>query len=891
MTTNDPFISVIVAAYNVSQYITATLKSFELQTSGLDRIEIIIVNDGSTDNTLEIAKAWAGNRDNVVVLDKKNGGAASARKLGIESASGTWVTSVDPDDILDSRYFDSIFEFLKLDTANRSNLLVTRILSLNDETGRTTDNHPLRFRFKHGTRIVSLVDEPDMIQLGATALLRRDVLIENGLNYDVRIEPTFEDAHLIGRYLATFQEPLVGVIPRAKYYYRKRADASSLVQSSWSKHERFSTVLRFGYLDLLRQVEWTYGYVPTWAQNMVLYDIFWYFKEDASQYSRAAWIDDELRQEFLGLLQNLFEYISVATIKRFWINPVWWTLRQVLITYFKCDANELRVIKWSSSDKKNESNFTILQHPEYNPSVEIWYNGELVAPNSENYVLHTFFGVPMLREYSFTVPRGRGKYTFIADEVRYSAAKAYTKVPSVNINHSKIQLSWDAASTAGTVRQPYPLRRIKNVQKTIRLRSLTTGSSSYEVLKAGLVSYASNKIKKAKKARAQILLNRILVDAKKHEVRLKYANAWCIMDRPDKADDNGEHFYRFLMNNHPEVNAFFVLKKSSSDWNRLQAEGFNLLEPGSNELSYAILNADYRISSDAVAPCMYPVSRKIVNSGNSKFIFLQHGILMNDLSRWLNPKDISAIVVSSNDEYGELTGKESPYVYRKEQVLGTGLARFDKLKSLRDAKKLSERKRVLVMPTWRQHIRDTASSISSSIERQKYLSGTQFFTEWMKVLHSSELRLLCEAEGMILTFVPHPALRSLINSIDFPPHVEFVDLNVTSIQEVLAESALFVTDYSSVSFDAAYIKCPTVYFQFDYDEVFSGRHNFRPGYFDYKSDGMGPVLENADSTIETIRDYVTANFDDSTFAARRSDVFINVDNQNCARIFSRILSI
>lgn len=230
MSQTKPAVSVIIAAYNVERYIKATLQSLDEQTSGLDQLEIVIVNDGSHDDTLQFANAWAADKSNVVVIDKANGGAASARKVGIEVASGTWITSVDPDDILDPKYFQAIFDFLALEGSENASMLVTRVLSLNDSTGKITDNHPLRFRFKHGTRIVSLIDEPDMIQLGATALIRREVLEQNNLNFDTRIEPTFEDAHLLGRYLSMFEEPLVGLIPRAKYYYRKRSDSSSLVQ-------------------------------------------------------------------------------------------------------------------------------------------------------------------------------------------------------------------------------------------------------------------------------------------------------------------------------------------------------------------------------------------------------------------------------------------------------------------------------------------------------------------------------------------------------------------------------------------------------------------------------------------------------------------------------------
>lgn len=54
------------------------------------------------------------------------------------------------------------------------------------------------------------------------------------------------------------------------------------------------------------------------------------------------------------------------------------------------------------------------------------------------------------------------------------------------------------------------------------------------------------------------------------------------MDRDNQADDNAEHLYRYISENHPEQDIYFALKKTSSDWKRLEQDGFNLLEFGSS---------------------------------------------------------------------------------------------------------------------------------------------------------------------------------------------------------------------------------------------------------------------------------------------------------------------
>lgn len=76
---------------------------------------------------------------------------------------------------------------------------------------------------------------------------------------------------------------------------------------------------------------------------------------------------------------------------------------------------------------------------------------------------------------------------------------------------------------------------------------------------------------------------------------------WIIMDRDTQADDNAEHFYRYMKKNHPDQKCFFVLRRDAADWNRLESEGFNLLAFGSSEHEEKLRQCDAVISSHADA--------------------------------------------------------------------------------------------------------------------------------------------------------------------------------------------------------------------------------------------------------------------------------------------------
>ena len=92
-------VSIIVPAYNTSDYIVETLESIRDQS--LPPGEVIVVNDGSTDDTVDVVERWAdANGINLRLVSKPNGGAASARNRGVEEAAGEWILFLDSDDLL-----------------------------------------------------------------------------------------------------------------------------------------------------------------------------------------------------------------------------------------------------------------------------------------------------------------------------------------------------------------------------------------------------------------------------------------------------------------------------------------------------------------------------------------------------------------------------------------------------------------------------------------------------------------------------------------------------------------------------------------------------------------------------------------------------------------------
>lgn len=102
-----PKVSIIVPVYNVEKYLRKCIDSLVNQT--LNDIEIICINDGSTDKSLKILKEYKNKDSRIILLNQENSGQSVARNRGIEIAKGEYLGFVDPDDWIDLDYYEKLY--------------------------------------------------------------------------------------------------------------------------------------------------------------------------------------------------------------------------------------------------------------------------------------------------------------------------------------------------------------------------------------------------------------------------------------------------------------------------------------------------------------------------------------------------------------------------------------------------------------------------------------------------------------------------------------------------------------------------------------------------------------------------------------------------------------
>ena len=182
-----PEISVIVPVYKAEQYLDRCVKSILEQT--YQNFELILVDDGSPDNSPSLCDEWAKNDNHIYVIHKENGGASSARNAGLKIAKGRWIAFADSDDWLDRTALKTLY-----DLANQYNVPMAiggmRVVQkytdasiVMKQNAKVLSNADLMSRF------FRLNGEPDTHSVWG-AIIRRDILedysfIEGRMNEDV----------------------------------------------------------------------------------------------------------------------------------------------------------------------------------------------------------------------------------------------------------------------------------------------------------------------------------------------------------------------------------------------------------------------------------------------------------------------------------------------------------------------------------------------------------------------------------------------------------------------------------------------------------------------------------------------------------------------------------
>lgn len=881
--------TIISAVYNVAEFLREAVDSVIHQTIGLKNVQLILVDDGTPDNSGEICDEYAAKYpENIFVIHKQNGGVSSARNEGLKHVQGKYVNFMDSDDKWATDALAKVWKFFEKHY-DETDMVALPIKFFDAARG----DHMLNYKFKAGSRVVDLTEEWNAPQMHVASSFFKAEMFEN-LRFDQTLAYA-EDAKVVQSVIS--QKQTIGLFCESAYLYRKRSTgAASAIQSSGQKPNWYLPVMDSYHLSVIKAAVEKFGVLPRFLQMTLMYDLQWRIKkeniagdnltaEEKALYIQKlkealSYIDDDIimaqkhifgEQKILALkLKYSEEPLVVADENKVSLNfesGVDFPIKNCKATFefIEVEDNKLKLsccVGIYNTKYENLDFYLLVNGKRFNP-VDYFERGSITCLDEE-----------MISRKGFLVEvdlENRKKYTIkIAAEVNgkeviFKKISFGNHAPLSNkYSHSYFSLNKNMLYYSGDSLLLERSCFVKKLAKEIKLclqifkkdGVLGVGAAALRIL---LHIYSFFKIKPL----------------------------WLISDRGAMAGDNGEALFRFLRENKKKVDARFVLMEGSQDFERLKKIGPVLKR---DSIKHKILSAVSTaiISSHGEFEIFNPLRSRVEPfksfMAKTKYIFLQHGITQNDISGWIGRynKNFSGIVVAANSEYNSFF--EFDYRYPKNNIWLTGFPRFDRLED-------NGEKRITIMPTWRKYLASGWNSVTDVWGISDDFEQSNFYKFYNGLINNEKLISAAKEYGYSIDFFPHPNLQHHINRFEKSDEVTFVN-RATAYKDIYSRSALLITDYSSAAFDFSYLRKPVVYTHFDKEEFYGGGHICENGYFEYERDGFGEVEYDLDSTVQRIIEYMENGCKLKEKYKERIDNFFAFDDKNnCERVYEKIIAL
>ena len=870
--TNQPtyLFSVIIPAYNCEDYVEDAILSIVEQDIGFEQnIQLILVNDGSTDGTAAICEQYAELfPNNVVYVHKQNGGVSLARKTGLTHAQGTYVNFLDADDMWSLDACSCARSFFR--RHSDVNICAARHYYFEAQSGP----HPLDYKFER-TRVIDLRTTYDYPQLAINDLFIRRDLVKPDL-FDARLQVS-EDFLMVN--LMLFDQMKYGVMKRPTYWYRKRQAGGSAIDASHSNLSWYFDTPRYCYRRLFDESLVRFGCVLPHIQHAVMYDLQWRIKKRMAHPLSEQQLA-EYRCMIVELLQEIDDEIILAQrhISR---------TQKLNILALKHGMEVSRIqseliIKdgmcmWRKTNQAcgtSECENAVL--PLWPVASEARAVIQFIRREGNDLVLEgKFSSVLPLEELRFQAsyagqayhaviePRLGRRYDSFFDRMFFTESGFNLRIPiggngaikfTITLNGTEMPVNLRSGSMCPISFRLFDYTLLGDVMlctvPRMRDRLLVKAPSRARVASRELLYEATQlavhpQTRPCMRYRRTALAHVLGRDEQTSQI-------WLIFDRTVMAGDNGEALFRYLAQHpQPNVEPYFVINEDAPDFERMQAYG-KVVPYGSHEHKQLHARASLILSASADDHILNLFGRQrylIRNFESYRFVFLQHGVILHDLSNWLNRfnKDIALFITSAPRERESITGNPV-YGYTNKQVVLTGLARHDRL--LAQAASTPVQRRILIAPTWRQSLAGPTDVKTGWRLENPAFAESSYYQFYQALLNHPKLKERAAALGYTVDFFVHPALAQEAHKFSS----SFASIKVgNNYADEFTTSAVLVTDYSSVAFDFALLKKPILYVQYDKGKVLDA-HMWEFGYFDYERDGFGDICTTLDGAADAIID-------------------------------------
>ncbi|MBQ6622421.1 MAG: CDP-glycerol glycerophosphotransferase family protein [Mogibacterium sp.] len=819
--------SVVMPLYNSGKYLQEGVGSILKQDLGFrDHIQLILVNDGSTDDTEEQCLAYQQEYlDNVVYVRKENGGVSSARNEGIGHIQGEFTVFLDGDDCWAPDAFREIRKFLD---ANGEGVDVCscKMTFIGDYADR---EHPLDYKFRKGNRVVDLLKEPEYVNSTIG-----NVVVRSSAIGDVRFNkllPAGEDAVFTNSIL--LGNPKLGIIATAVFYYRRNFKTQTGSSSAPNRKSWFFEVPQNYYLGLYEKSKARYGEILPFIQRVVAYDLQWrHYNPKLDEILTA-----EEQQKHLAIMTEVVRELDDGVIFETPEFNQYWKIYLYRLKHGQDYLDHLRVDRWYLVDEKDrhilnfQAQTAIRLHTVEVDGDRVLIQGvtkmylfddipELYAKDEQGTVyemeildylrgdLKGYIGEEIVHGKRFKLSAPLHQQMKLGFYVRFRGNE-YLMNPGLSTDTGLLRHAMSYCIKGGYMVK-YVGKNIcfyhntPKIRRTadLRYRADMLKKKEFEELKSYGRAYSLDRKIRNWKLKDQVafvtprsqdeLLPNLktlydAVDAKK--VLFARIPPYSEQDTADAAEviyqskvvvtDDYLYFLRFFGKKPGQ--------KVIQIWHA--AGAFKKFGQDGTELFPAI-DASYHRTYDLVsvsAPAIEP-------------LYAQAFDLPVDRVRALGVPRTDLLF---RQEYAEAA---------KEKIYG----RYPELRGKRV---------VLYAPTFRNYNKDEKHMFTPDLD----------FSRLEEALGDDQVFIIC----------PHPIITSEILTNDYKNIKIIRDISTNEMMQV---ADLMVTDYSSVIFEFSLLRKPMAFFCYDYD------YYNRDFYLDYETELPGPLFKEQDGFIEYIRE-------------------------------------
>lgn len=854
-------ITVIIPVYNSEEYLEKSIKSIISQTHPFSKIEIILINDGSEDNSINICKSFSDKYENILLIDKNNAGVSAARNDGMDNARGKYIILLDSDDFLSKKSLHNLFSFFEKHY-DEIDLLTYPLYTYK---GGKKKLHGRYLYYDKGTNIYDLNEYPHINQATINIMLKNSDTLPR---YDTTMALAEDQKFNI---MCLANKKKIGFCKSAAYYYRKHGAGISDTKNN--PLYCYENIMK--YNEFLANTMVENGVCYKYVQSYILSTISWRLKSDQLFPNHIEESDANVSIE---RLKNILQKVEVSTICDFPhfnnnVKTYLLSLKGCNIDYNFNDKNYSVTCGDIVVEEGQSIPTTIHRFNYLNNKLNVlgFFNTTLF----ENKKPKLFIKITYLTSSSstFEVPLRDSTRSLINDNLKLGNIYAFDI--SLDIKNVKsIELYVEVDNLKYSL--DYLFQKKRN--------NLCYGSKrTFILLNSGIYIRTDNIFTRIYNILTHSHYNPFVIIYKGlNAIYINHNTVWLYSDSKGVID-NAYYQFKHDIKIKDGIKRYYVLqdKLSFFDDKFNTEEKKHLIKYKSLKHKMLFFHSTKLLSSFSNATTYSPFGKSTLKYEDiikHELIYLQHGILHASLLRMYS-KDFSyidKIVVSSQFE---ITSLIENYGYSKQDLLDVGMPRFAETISI----SVPENK-IIYAPSWRKYLIGDLVNNSRKEFDDRFLKST-FYLELNKLINDKELNNVLKQNNLTLDIKLHPIFKCYQRL--FKIVSKNIELNFDKIK--LDNYKIFITDFSSFQFDFVRMQRPIIYFLPDHVEFKAGLHTYRN--LDLKYDkAFGKLCLNKNELIDEIKQVINNNYISAQpYKERMENFFIDNITESQNNLYHKLI--